>query len=177
MAAGGAVHRALEEWDLAADPKQELARQSALLPSYLAALLGDARTERAQRRAAALLERFAAGPLLPRLRALAEGIVARELPVLLPPGGGEKAPVGYVAGAIDLLYQDAATGAWVVADYKTDEVQGDEEIAARAAAYAPQGGDLRAGGAGGAGARRAAALRALVPGGGAGGGRRVSVGF
>jgi ATP-dependent exoDNAse (exonuclease V) beta subunit len=139
MAAGGALHRALEEWDLAADPQVELARQRDLLPSYLAALLGDARPDRAERRAAALLDRFAAGPLLPRLRELSGGIVARELPVLLPPGEGEKAPVGYVAGAIDLLYQDAGTGTLVIADYKTDEVRGEEEIAARAAAYAPQG--------------------------------------
>ncbi|MEA2690931.1 MAG: ATP-dependent helicase/nuclease subunit, partial [Acidobacteriota bacterium] len=139
MAAGGAVHRALESWDLEAEPEAELARQRALLPSYLAALLGDARPDRAQRRAAALLERFAAGPLLPRLRAAADGIVARELPVLLPPGRGENAPVGYVAGAIDLLYKDVGTGSLVVADYKTDEVQGEEALAARATAYAPQG--------------------------------------
>src|SRR5262249_44761368 len=52
---------------------------------------------------------------------------------------GEGAPVGYVAGAIDLLYKDGETGAVVVADYKTDEIQEDEALAARAAAYAPQG--------------------------------------
>jgi len=71
-------------------------------PSYLAALLGDARPDRAQRRAAALLDRFAAGPLLPRLCSLAAGVLARELPVLLP-RPRETAPVGYVAGAIDLF--------------------------------------------------------------------------
>jgi ATP-dependent helicase/nuclease subunit A len=139
MAAGGAVHRALESWDLAAEPKEELARQRALLPSYLAALLGDARPDRAERRAAALLDRFAAGPLLPRLRAIGDEVLARELPVLLPPGSGESSPVGYVAGAIDLLYKDAATGTLVIADYKTDDVQGEDALAARAAAYAPQG--------------------------------------
>ncbi|HZF09001.1 MAG TPA: 3'-5' exonuclease, partial [Thermoanaerobaculia bacterium] len=138
MAAGGAVHRALESWDLEADPQAELARQRALLPSYLAALLGDARPDRAQRRAAALLDRFAAGPLLPRLCSLAAGVLARELPVLLPPGPRETAPVGYVAGAIDLFYEDR-DGALVVADYKTDDVQGEEALTARAAAYAPQG--------------------------------------
>ncbi|HEV7514747.1 MAG TPA: PD-(D/E)XK nuclease family protein, partial [Thermoanaerobaculia bacterium] len=142
MAAGGAVHRALESWDLTADPAAELARQRDLLPSYLAALLGDARSDRAQGRAAALLGRFAAGPLLPRLRGIGGSggqVIARELPVLLPPGSGESAPVGYVAGAIDLLYQDAGTGSLVVADYKTDDVHGEEALAARAAAYAPQG--------------------------------------
>src|SRR4029079_11538418 len=42
-AAGGAVHRALESWDLEADPEAELARQRALLPPYLTPLLGDGR--------------------------------------------------------------------------------------------------------------------------------------
>jgi ATP-dependent helicase/nuclease subunit A len=139
MAAGGAVHRALESWDLAAEPREELARQRALLPSYLAALLGDAQPDRAERRAAALLDRFAAGPLLPRLRAIGDEVIARELPVLLPPGPGESSPVGYVAGAIDLLYRDVATGALVIADFKTDDVHEEGSLAARAAAYAPQG--------------------------------------
>jgi ATP-dependent exoDNAse (exonuclease V) beta subunit len=66
-------------------------------------------------------------------------VLARELPVLLPPGQGEKAPVGYVAGAIDLLYKDVETGALVIADYKTDDVRAEADLAARATAYAPQG--------------------------------------
>ena len=137
MAAGGAVHRALESWDLEADPEAELARQRALLPSYLAALLGDARPDRAERRAAALLDRFAAGPLLPRLQAIGGEVIARELPVLLPPGSGESAPVGYVAGAIDLLYKDVETGFLVVADYKTDDAA-ENTLEAAAQAYGAQ---------------------------------------
>ncbi|RPH56358.1 hypothetical protein EHM82_03520, partial [bacterium] len=86
-----------------------------------------------------LLATFAAGPLLPRLRSLKDHLVARELPVLLPPGKGEHSPVGVVSGTIDLLYKDPKTGRLVIADYKTDEVEGGEEMEARAAVYAPQG--------------------------------------
>jgi ATP-dependent helicase/nuclease subunit A len=138
MAAGGAVHRALEEWDLAADPVKESRRQSDRLPAYLAALVEGDELDRALPVARDLLETFTAGPLLPRLRSLKDHIVARELPVLLPPGKGEHSPVGVVSGTIDLLYKDPKTGKLVIADYKTDEVEG-EEVEARAAVYAPQG--------------------------------------
>jgi ATP-dependent helicase/nuclease subunit A len=139
MAAGGAIHRALEEWDLVADPRRELERQRALLPAYLAALVEGNDRGRALPLAGALLETFAAGPLVERLRRLRDHVLARELPVLLPPGEGDHAPVGAVTGAIDLLYRDPQDGRIVIADYKTDEVATEEEIRERAAVYAPQG--------------------------------------
>jgi ATP-dependent exoDNAse (exonuclease V) beta subunit len=139
MAAGGAIHRALEEWDLAADPDREAGRQRSLLPAYLAALVEGDELERALPVAGSLLDTFAAGPLLARLRGLKDHLLARELPVLLPPGEGDHSPVGVVSGAIDLLYRDPRDGAIVIADYKTDEVATDGEIRARAAVYAPQG--------------------------------------
>ncbi|HYX24291.1 MAG TPA: UvrD-helicase domain-containing protein [Thermoanaerobaculia bacterium] len=139
MAAGGAVHRALEEWDLAADPRREAGRQRSLLPAYLAALVEGDELERALPVAGALLDVFAGGPLLTRLRGLKDHLLARELPVLLPPGEGDHSPVGVVTGAIDLLYRDPRDGRIVVADYKTDEVKTDGEVQARAAVYAPQG--------------------------------------
>lgn len=139
MAAGGAIHRALEEWDLAADPRKEAGRQRSLLPAYLAALVEGDELERSLPVAGSLLDTFAAGPLLARLRGLKDHLVARELPVLLPPGEGDHSPVGVVSGAIDLLYRDPGDGRIVIADYKTDEVATDGEIQARAAVYAPQG--------------------------------------
>jgi ATP-dependent helicase/nuclease subunit A len=139
MAAGGAVHRALEEWDLAADPLLEAKRQRDRLPAYLAALVEGDELDRSLPVALDLLETLAAGPLLPRLRSLKDHVVARELTVLLPPGKGEHSPVGVVNGTIDLLYRDPRTGKIVIADYKTDEVEGAEEMEARAAVYAPQG--------------------------------------
>ncbi len=139
MAAGGAVHRALEEWDLLDDPRRELVRQRTLLPAYLAALAEGGDRDKALPLAEALLETFATGPLVARLRALAGHILARELAVLLPPGDGEHAPVGAVTGAIDLLYRDPQDGTIVIADYKTDEVATEAEIRARTKVYAPQG--------------------------------------
>jgi ATP-dependent exoDNAse (exonuclease V) beta subunit len=139
MAAGGAIHRVLEDWDLAADPRKETGRQRSLLPAYLAALADGDELDRALPLAKSLLEIFAGGPLLIRLRSLKDHLLARELPVLVPPGEGDHSPVGVVTGAVDLLYRDPGDGRIVVADYKTDEVGTEEEIAARAAVYAPQG--------------------------------------
>jgi ATP-dependent helicase/nuclease subunit A len=144
MAAGGAVHRALETWDLFADPRSETGRQRDLLPSYLGSLAEVDVAARALPLAAELLEGFAKGPLLARLRDLKEHVLARELPVLLPPSSiGGMGAVGVVSGTIDLLYRDPATGRLVVADYKTDDIVAGGAggaIEARAEVYAPQGG-------------------------------------
>ncbi|HEY0511943.1 MAG TPA: PD-(D/E)XK nuclease family protein [Thermoanaerobaculia bacterium] len=95
--------------------------------------------QRALPLAETLLETFAAGPLLDRFRRLKDHVLARELPILAPPGEGDHAPVGAVTGAIDLFYRDPEDGKLVIADYKTDEVKTAEEIRERAAVYAPQG--------------------------------------
>ncbi len=138
MAAGGAIHRVLEEWDLAADPKAEAKRQRERLPAYLAALVEGDEGERSLPLAESLLDTFVRGPLLGRFRGLKDRILARELAVLLPPGNGDHSPVGAVSGAIDLLYRDV-DGGIVIADYKTDEAATDAEIKDRAEVYAPQG--------------------------------------
>lgn len=133
MAAGGAVHRALETWDLFAGPEEEARRQRELLSAYLARLAEGDVLDRALPLAQGLLDRFAESGLLVRLRELREHVLARELPVLLPPSGNA---VGVVSGTIDLLYRDPATGRLVVADYKTDDP---ETVESRVAVYAPQG--------------------------------------
>lgn len=143
MAAGAALHRAFEMWDLQADPHVEAERQRALLPVYLSAVAAGAELERALPRAVRLLDRFAAAGLAARLRGLAAAVLARELPVLLAPAAdaptaAASAPVGFISGAIDLLYRDPATGGLVIADYKTDEVD-DDEVERRADTYASQG--------------------------------------
>lgn len=138
MAAGGAIHRVLEEWDLAADPETEARRQRERLPAYLAALVEGDEGDRSLPLAESLLDTFVRGPLLGRFRGLKDRILARELAVLLPPRAGDHSPVGVVSGAIDLLYRDA-DGGIVIADYKTDEAETDAEIRDRAEVYAPQG--------------------------------------
>jgi ATP-dependent exoDNAse (exonuclease V) beta subunit len=137
MAAGSAVHSALEAWDLEAEPESELARQLARLPDVVEELVPVAARDAALSRARELLTRAFSSGLVKRLRALHGAILARELPVLLPPAGGDGGPVGYVAGTIDLLYREP-DGGLVVVDYKTDQVES-ADLAARAAVYAPQG--------------------------------------
>ena len=151
MLAGIAIHRVLEDLDLTADPSVELARQRDGLALRVAQAGGGSGAahqlvhDPALERAEALLERFAAGSLAQRLWQLAPQVIARELEVWLPaaPDGGSDAadhgPLRYVAGALDLVYRDPASGEWVVADYKSDRVQSREDVEARAAQYAGQG--------------------------------------
>lgn len=138
LAIGTAIHVVLERLDPTTDLGEELARLGSELPRLLAELAPADRLEEAVGEAAALLERFAAGELARRLAELAPGILARELPVLLPANAGAR-PVAFLAGAIDLLYRDPASGELVVADYKTDRVDGDEALRARAEGYRTAG--------------------------------------
>jgi ATP-dependent helicase/nuclease subunit A len=139
MAAGGAIHRVLETWDLTADPRKEAGRQRSLLPEYLAALVEGEILDQALPRALDLLDQFLEGPLLARFRNLDGHVLARELPVLLPPTESPTAPIGVIAGAIDLLYRDPKTKALVIADYKTDDLETEADLNRRAATYAHQG--------------------------------------
>jgi ATP-dependent helicase/nuclease subunit A len=130
MAAGTLVHRALELLDLAGDADAERERVAAGLADPDPAI---------EARARELLDRCAANGLLERLFGLADRVVARELPVLLPPGAAADDPVGFVAGAVDLVHRDPQTDALVVVDYKTDLVESDAELEERAAGYRSQG--------------------------------------
>jgi ATP-dependent exoDNAse (exonuclease V) beta subunit len=141
--AGTAVHRILEDFDLAADPEQELARQRRRLPDLVASLAGEAERGAALARAESLLAALGRGHLLAKLCRLAEHVVSRELPVLLPPPTDGPGAVGFIAGSIDLCYRDPETDEWVVADYKTDRVEGEAEVADRVANYTEQGRSYR----------------------------------
>ena len=141
MAAGTAVHAALEHADFALERRDLTAQGELAIAAALATLEPREERAEAERRAREIWRGVCAGPLLTRLRALAARIVARELPVLLDPRelpASEDAPVGFISGAIDLLYEDER-GEYVVADYKSDDVSGDSELRAKAAHYAPQG--------------------------------------
>ena len=58
-----------------------------------------------------------------------------EVPVDLEPATNTN---GFVAGAIDLVYRDPENADLVIPAFKTDRVEGEESLAARAAVYAPQ---------------------------------------
>jgi ATP-dependent exoDNAse (exonuclease V) beta subunit len=139
LAAGDAMHRILEGWDLSADPAAELAtgRQRGL--ERLSGLPPEPR-ELATRRLGEILGRFAHGTLLTRFAGLADRVMGREVPMLLgqPEGvAAERPPLGAWSGAIDLLYRDRESGRPVIVDFKTDAVE-DDEVAERAAAYSVQ---------------------------------------
>jgi ATP-dependent helicase/nuclease subunit A len=142
-AAGVVVHRVLETLDPAGDLAAQIAAAGRSLPELLKGLVDPDRQSDARARARVVLERLAKGPLLARLKAIGAHVVARELAVLLPPGDSPEAPVGFVSGTIDLVYRDPATGEVVIADYKTDEVATEQDVAGRVAAYSLQGAAYR----------------------------------
>ena len=142
QAVGAAVHRALEELDLAAsDPVGAIEGLRPVVRASLVAAGAEAAgldVERAEARAVDLLRGFARGPLGRRLREIGPHVVARELPLLLRPAPGEE-PLEFVAGVADLVYRDREGGALVVVDFKTDAVEDPAELRARAEAYRAQG--------------------------------------
>ena len=136
-AVGTAVHAALEGLTAPLD-ERALAAAAAAPRAALSAAVAAVDAVAAAARFDEHLRRLVGGPLWPPLQQALANAVARELPVLLPPPGDD-GPVGYVAGVIDLVYRDPASGELVVADYKTDAVTPGPELDARAAAYASQG--------------------------------------
>jgi ATP-dependent helicase/nuclease subunit A len=137
MAVGTAIHRLFETWDLTGRPAEELALGRRRIHQQLAARLGGDRLESALGRADEILGRLESGSLLQRFVELGPSILGREVPVLLPPGSDDQV-LGFVSGTIDLLYRDPKTGDPVIVDYKTDRAESDDELAARAEAYAAQ---------------------------------------
>ena len=146
---GTAIHRVLEELDLDADPDTALSDAGTLLAEVLGRQLRGGDLEAGLEAAGALLQKISTGALLARLYELAPHVIARELPVLLPPEapcGDETAaspeqegvPVGFVAGAIDLVYRDPGSGEIVIADYKTDRLR-EADLESTALHYASQG--------------------------------------
>ena len=136
---GSAVHRALERLDLfAPDAEQELVRLEADALAELAARAAPGDLPAATARLRDLIARFGRGALFARLQALREHVVARELPVLLPPQPGDGAQ-GFVAGSIDLVLRDPASDELVVVDYKTDAAEPDAPEPGRSEDYTRQG--------------------------------------
>jgi ATP-dependent exoDNAse (exonuclease V) beta subunit len=133
FAVGSAVHRLMETLDLGQDLGPQLSERSRVLESELASRLPAGRVDPVLQRVRQVLARIESGECLRRLGDLADQVLARELPVLLPPGDDA---VGAIVGAADLVYRD--NGRLVVADYKTDAVIGEIEIQQRADVYRPQ---------------------------------------
>ncbi len=133
---GTAIHAALERLDLHAPiaPQWNLARDR--IVAALAADAPVAQKEDAVADASDCWSGLRDSPIVERLFALADRVVARELPILLSPdtiAPNAWAPpaTGYVSGAIDLVYRDP-DGRLVVVDYKTDRERHAADSPARA---------------------------------------------
>jgi len=138
LLAGTWVHRAFEEWRFEDDPEVELSRaRSRALESAAAQAAPVA--EAVRRRLDLLFDRLEGGALLDRLQEIGSGWLVRELPLIAPPTTSEPgAPLQALVGSIDLVYRDAAEDRLVIVDFKTDLLEDESEIAARAEAYRPQ---------------------------------------
>jgi len=137
MLVGTAVHRAFELWDLEADAAEELAASRLKVAELIRAWLPAEDCSPALEQANAILDRFEGGTLWERWTRIGPHVVARELPLLLPPEADGEAIDG-LSGSIDLLYRDPDDATWVIADFKTDRVESDEDLEARAHAYHAQ---------------------------------------
>jgi len=135
-AVGTAAHHLLETLVLEGDLSTQVnARRRALIDEAVAGLRPD-QARQAVERLESFLDRLSGGGSLRRLSELAPAIVARELSVFLQPDDGSGTSV--ISGAVDLVYRDPEDGRLVVADYKTDRVESETEIAGRVERYRPQ---------------------------------------
>ncbi len=93
--------------------------------------------EPARERLESVLGGLERGRCLQRWQELAPSMVARELPLLIPPSGDD-GPLGFVTGAVDLVAVDPHDGRVVVVDYKTDVVAPGAVLDERVARYRAQ---------------------------------------
>jgi ATP-dependent helicase/nuclease subunit A len=137
MAIGTAIHRFLETADLGSDLSEQVKERRDRLVAEVARGLDEERVRQAEKTIDEMLARIAAGRCLDRLSALGPAVVARELPIYGWEEGGD-GPSAVVSGIVDLVYRDPDDARLVVADYKTDSVDGGAALDLRARVYAPQ---------------------------------------
>jgi len=135
LVVGTAVHGLLESIEPTGDLGEQVRRLGGELAQRLDRTVAESARAEVRRRLESLLEKLHRGVCLRRLGELSEAVVARELPLLLPPGADDPV-LGAVVGTADLVYRE--NGGLVVADYKTDAVETDREIEERTEAYRPQ---------------------------------------
>ena len=135
---GTSFHKMLETWRFEAEPMDELERQRRIQTDWLSRNAPAAGRERALGQFEALLERFLEGMFWPMFTDSNLDMLARELPVLLPPGHSAQTPTGFVSGSIDLVVRDSTRDRFLIVDYKTDPIDNEEELRDRALAYSHQ---------------------------------------
>jgi len=120
-AVGTAFHRMLEVFDFGAeDAGEELEKQQEKVRSLLRRALPGRLHRQAEDSLNILVNTFHLGPLWPKWLQIGPGIIARELPLILPPPGDFEGATGALSGSIDLVYTDPDTRSPIIADFKTD---------------------------------------------------------
>jgi ATP-dependent helicase/nuclease subunit A len=135
-AVGTAVHHLLESVDLDRDLASQVAERTDRVIDEAVAELEIDESRVATEALGRLLDQLQGSACLAKLAELAPSIAARELDIVARPDADDGTSV--VSGAVDLLYTDPVDGRLVVADYKTDAVEGGDEITARCERYRPQ---------------------------------------
>lgn len=134
-AVGTAVHNLLENLNLESELAGQVAEMGRAAIDDAVAGLDPGSVQLASERLGKLLIDLTGSESLRRLQELAPAVIARELPVFLRPS--DTSGTSVVSGAVDLVYGDPDDGRLVVADYKTDRVEGDD-ITRRVEKYRPQ---------------------------------------
>jgi ATP-dependent exoDNAse (exonuclease V) beta subunit len=128
---GTAIHEALERFRADTDLGSLQASEQERLPAGF--------TELEREEFGVILEAMLQNGLLKNLAALEPNIIARELPILLPPPESSTGPTAFIAGAIDLVYKDSSSDELVVVDYKSEQIPSDSSAKQQARAHQAQG--------------------------------------
>ncbi len=135
-AVGTAAHHLLEDIDLGGDlADQVIERRQGVIEGAVVGLDPNL-VQEATGLLEDLVDHLVGSESLRRLGELAPAVVARELAVFLRPISDSGTSV--ISGAVDLVYRDPEDGRLVIADYKTDRVKNDVEIAGRVERYTTQ---------------------------------------
>jgi ATP-dependent helicase/nuclease subunit A len=134
---GSAVHKIMEKLDLDRELSDQVREGIELGLSEIGSKVDDGIFADARERLGVLIDRIAGGTSLRRLGSVASRVVGREIAIVAPPDP-DRGPAGAITGFVDLVYRDPDDDRLVVADYKTDAVETNEEIDQRVRIYEPQ---------------------------------------
>ncbi len=137
MVIGSAIHRIMENLDLDGDLSVQLREGLEKGLSDIDSGIDREFISDAHERLGGLIDRIAGGNSLQHLASMASGVVGREIAIVAPPQE-DRGPTGAVTGFVDLVYRDPDDGRLVVADYKTDAIEGEDALSERARIYEPQ---------------------------------------
>ena len=136
-AVGSAIHRMMEDLDLEGDLSVQLREGLDRGLSDIESKTDGEAFADARERLGALIDRIARGTSLQHLASVAGDVVGREIAIVAPPWEG-RGPIGAITGFVDLVYRDRADGRLVVADFKTDALDGEVALEDRVRVYEPQ---------------------------------------